>query len=143
MVEVCFNYIQQKFEKQLDMKFTIPKMKYKGATISYQRVKAKKSARIQEVPMTPEERAELERRALEEERRKEAMREKEPQWKLFCVLDERLNKEFARDGYLQTVIKDAFENDATGDEKDRWSQLAENFELKQQFDVLEEYDGMN
>jgi len=30
-----------------------------------------------------------------------------------------------------------------GDDADRWSQLAENFSLKQQLDVFEEYDGLN
>lgn len=50
--------------------------------------------------MTPEEKAAMEQKALDEERRREAMREKEPAWKLFCVLDGRLNKEFSSEGYL-------------------------------------------
>jgi hypothetical protein len=35
VVELAFNYIKQKFDKDLDYRFTIPKMKYKGATIEY------------------------------------------------------------------------------------------------------------
>lgn len=42
MVELSFNYIKQKFDVDLDLRFTIPKMKYKGATIEYQRIKVKK-----------------------------------------------------------------------------------------------------
>lgn len=144
MVEVCFGYVAQKFQKQLDYGFTIPKMKYKGATIQWQRVKVKKTKNlVEEVQMTDEERKAMEQRAFEEERRKEAMREKEPEWSLFCVLDERLNKEFANQAYLESVIKNEFENGATGDDQDRWSHLQENFTLKEQLDVLEEYEGTN
>lgn len=35
MVEVCFSYVQQKFGKSLDYGYTVPKMKYKGATIQW------------------------------------------------------------------------------------------------------------
>jgi len=140
---LCFTYAKQKFDVDLDERFTIPKMKYKGATIEYQRVKAKKGPKIQEVAMTEEERQQLAERAMEEERRKAALREKEPKWQLYCVLHERFNKDFADDGYLQRLIKNAFDNDCAGDENDRWSHLLDNFELKQQYDVFEEYDGLN
>ena len=80
---------------------------------------------------------------MEEERRKEALREKEPKWKLFCILHERFNQDFAKESYLQRLVKDAFDNDCAGDDNDRWSHLLDNFELKQQYDVFEEYDGLN
>ena len=35
MVELAFNYIHQKFGKELDLRFTVPKMKYKGDTIQF------------------------------------------------------------------------------------------------------------
>ena len=35
VIELAFNYIQQKFNHELSLKFTIPKMKYKGKTIEY------------------------------------------------------------------------------------------------------------
>jgi len=60
------------------MKFSIPKIKYKGDTIQYQRVKAKKGPKIQEVQMTEEEKKALAQRAFDEEKRREALREKEP-----------------------------------------------------------------
>jgi len=44
---------------------------------------------------------------------------------------------------LGKLVKDAFDNDCTGDDNDRWSYLLDNFQLKQQFEVFEEYDGMN
>jgi len=49
MVELAFTYIHQKFERVLDMRFTIPKLKYKGATVQYQRIRAKKAPKIEEV----------------------------------------------------------------------------------------------
>lgn len=126
------------------MRFTIPKMKYKGSTIQYQRIKVKKGPKITEVEMTEEERKAMEEKALAEEKRREALREKEPKWKLYCILDERLNKDFGNQEFIsEKIIKNAYENDCTGDENDRWSHLQENFEMKQQFDVFEEYDGLN
>ena len=80
--------------------------------------------------MTEEERAKLAEKAMEEERRREAQREKEPEWKLYCIMDGRLNKDFGNNDYLQKIISEAFENDCTGDEKDRWTFLQQNFELK-------------
>ena len=65
IVELAFAYIQQKFTTQLSPRFTIPKVKYKGATIQWQRVKAKRAPKIQEVELTEEERAELEKQGLE------------------------------------------------------------------------------
>ena len=93
--------------------------------------------------MTEEEKKELEQRALEEEKRREALREKEPQWKLYCIMDQRLNKDFGNQEYLQRLIKESFDTDCVGDDKDRWAQLLDTFTLKQQFDVFEEYDGLN
>ena len=144
MIELAFTYIQQKFGRELDMRFTIPKMKYKGSTIQYQRIRAKKGPKISEVEMTPEEKKAMEEQAFEEEKRREAMREKEPKWKLYCILDERLNKDFASEDFVTNkIIKTAFDNECTGDDNDRWTYLQENFEMKQQFDVFEEYDGLN
>lgn len=80
--------------------------------------------------MTEEEKKVLEQRALEEERRREALREKEPQWKLYCIMDKRLNKDFGNQEYLQKLIKDSFDTDCVGDDKDRWAQLLETFSLK-------------
>jgi hypothetical protein len=46
--------------------------------------------------MTEEEKQKLEQQTIEEERRREAVREREPDYKLYCILDERLNKDFSR-----------------------------------------------
>jgi len=93
--------------------------------------------------MTEEEKRKLEERAMEEERRREALREKEPKWSLYCIMDKRLSKDFGKEDYLQQIIKDAYETEAVGDDNDRWINLVENFALKEQLDVLEEFDGLN
>ena len=54
VVELAFGYIEQKYGLQLSLQFSIPKMKYKGATVQFQRVKAKKTPKIQEVEMNDE-----------------------------------------------------------------------------------------
>ena len=46
VVELAFNYIAQKYNKQLDLRFTIPRMKYKGSTVQWQRIKGKKGPKI-------------------------------------------------------------------------------------------------
>jgi hypothetical protein len=50
--------------------------------------------------MSEEERTRLEERAFEEEKRKEALREKEPKWSMYCIMHERLNKDFGNEEYL-------------------------------------------
>jgi len=80
--------------------------------------------------MTEEEKKALEQRALEEERRREAMREKEPVWKLYCIMDKRLCEDFGKQEYLQNLIKESFDSDCVGDDADRWAQLQETFTLK-------------
>ncbi len=58
-------------------------------------------------------------------------------------MDSRLNKDFASPDYLSKLVKESFDNDCAGDDNDRWSHLLDHFELKQQYDVFEEYDGLN
>ena len=50
--------------------------------------------------MSEEEKRKLEERAMEEERRREALRENEPKWSLYCIMDQRLCKEFGNENYL-------------------------------------------
>lgn len=47
MIDLSFGYIQEKHKRTLNPKYSIPKLKYKGATVQYQRVKAKKAPKIQ------------------------------------------------------------------------------------------------
>ena len=75
-------------------------MKYKGDTVQWQRVKAKKGPKIQEMQMTPEEKQRMEEKAMEEERKREALREKEPAFNLYMVMDSRLNKDFSDPNYI-------------------------------------------
>lgn len=45
--------------------------------------------------MTEEEKRILQERAMAEERRREALREKEPKWNLYCIMNERLINDFS------------------------------------------------
>lgn len=123
VVELAFGYIQQKYGLDLDLRFTIPKMKYKGATVQFQRIKAKKNPKIQEIEMSPEERAEMERKGLEEQKLKESQAEKQPQWKLYCATE----AAYFDQKHWIAVIDRAFEESA-GDEEARWNALQESFE---------------
>lgn len=46
VIELAMNYVNQKYKIELDPRFTIPKLKYKGSTVQYQRVKVKKGPKI-------------------------------------------------------------------------------------------------
>ena len=35
MVELAFNYIFQKYQMELDLRYTVPKLNYKGATVQF------------------------------------------------------------------------------------------------------------
>lgn len=35
VIDLAFNYVNQKYGIELDLRFTIPKLKYKGATVQY------------------------------------------------------------------------------------------------------------
>jgi hypothetical protein len=57
---LAFGYIAEKTKRVLNPKYTIPKLKYKGATVQYQRVKAKKGPKFETLKtqeLTPEEQA--------------------------------------------------------------------------------------
>ena len=46
VVELAFNWIQSKYNIELDLRYTVPKLNYKGATVQFQRVRAKKNPKI-------------------------------------------------------------------------------------------------
>ena len=45
-VELAFNYILQKYSIELDLRYTVPKLSYKGPTVQFQRVRARKTPKI-------------------------------------------------------------------------------------------------
>lgn len=140
MVELAFNYIFQKYSIELDLRYTVPKLNYKGATVQFQRVRAKKAPKIQEVELTQEQREELEKRNLEEQKMKEALAEKKPAWTLYYDLagtDAIMTQE-----YWTKLVDSEFEK-KVGGEEDRWNELRDGFKLEQTLDVFEEFDGLN
>lgn len=90
--------------------------------------------------MTEDERRELEERALNEQRLRESMAEKEPVWQLFVDLEGR--KEYESGEYWRTKLEEEAEMYA-GDEADRWASLSETFSLNTDGGKFEEYDGLN
>ncbi len=64
-------------------------------------------------------------RGLEEQKLKEALAEKSPEWQLYCYMGTtNLGQEF-----WNSMIKRAFDNEA-GDENDRWTLLQTTFKLE-------------
>lgn len=56
-MEILATYIQEKYKIKLKPNFSTPKLKYKGKSIEFQRVKGKKAPKIQQLS-EEEERAE-------------------------------------------------------------------------------------
>mmetsp|Transcript_46905 Transcript_46905/g.109612 ORF Transcript_46905/g.109612 Transcript_46905/m.109612 type:complete len:444 (-) Transcript_46905:54-1385(-) len=50
VVQLCLAAVSQKYKLQLDQRFKLPKIKYKGTTVQLQRIRKKKESQIQEMP---------------------------------------------------------------------------------------------
>lgn len=87
LVELAFEYVKQKYEKTLDLQYSVPRMKYKGKTIQYQRVRAKKDPKIEQLDskiLTEEEQKEIQERSYSKVKEHETVvKQKKPDWKLF------------------------------------------------------------
>lgn len=66
MVELSFNYVEQKYKHKLNPQFTLPKLSYKGATVQWQRIKAKKGPKIEEVELSEEEKRKFQEQSMAE-----------------------------------------------------------------------------
>ena len=87
----------------------------------------------------------MERKNLEEQKLKEAMAEKKPDWLLYYSLvddEETAGGSIMSQQYWLKKIEDDFES-KVGSEEDRWSELREGFKLEQTLGVFEEFDGLN
>jgi len=102
------------------MRFSVPKMKYKGATVLPQRVKGKKQPKITPLvtEMSDEERQTLMERELEAQKLKQSLAEKEPEWQLFCDLWG--NDLFTTAEYWKSHLDHMIDDTLVGDEDDRW-----------------------
>merc|ERR1719408_409512 len=53
VVNLCIAAVVQKYKVELDQKYKLPKMKYKGNTVQLQRIRKKNASQIQEVGNAP------------------------------------------------------------------------------------------
>lgn len=120
----------------------MPKMSYKGSFVETQRIKGKKSPKIEPMEMSAEKKKEMGEHLLAEQKAREAAAEKEPKWNFFCDLYGR-KQEFSDGDYWKLYLENAAENVGAGDEEDRWNTLKDNFTLQETEGGLEEFDGVN
>ena len=148
VVELAFNHIAQRSNHILDLRFSIPKMKYKGKTIQFQRIRAKKGPKIQQMnEVNDQERKEMEAKSFDHAKRKiQEVVEATPDWHLYCVVSESITDKFDTaefwDKLVQEMIKRS-EETGVGDAKDRLDTLAETFRLPTSEGDVEEFDGVN
>ena len=74
--------------------------------------------------MSDKEREAMERKGFEEQKLKEALAEKQPDWQLYSYS----GPESFSDSYWIKMIDDQFEQSA-GDENDRWTTLQQQFRI--------------
>ena len=82
----------------------------------------------------------MERKNLEEEKLKDALTQKKPEWSIYY--DMKSDGSILTRDYWNNLIEAAF-NEQAGDEEDRWNELQQNFQLKQELEAFEEFDGLN
>ena len=115
LVELAFEYIKEKYGVILDMKFTTPKLKYKGKTVQWQRVRAKKNPKIEQLdskPLTEEDQKKIQEVNFSKIKDEEMeIKQQIPKFKLYCA---------------KSDLKDKLVN-----------------EINFQEEGIEEYDGLN
>lgn len=124
MVELAFGYMREKFQMVLSMRYTVPKMKYKGETIQFQRIRAKKGPKIETMKtqtLSEEEQQSLERDGLADIKKEPVVAC--PNWKLFCAQRD-IEEKLVDEDWLAS-FEDVFE--MTGEKEDQ----------------IEEFDGLN
>lgn len=85
LVELSFEYIKQKHDLTLSLKYTKPKIKYKGKTVQFQRIRAKKNPKIEQLDtkvLSEEEQQKIQSDNFEKVT-ETVVRQKRPDWKLF------------------------------------------------------------
>ena len=87
LVELAFEYVKEKYKLHLDMKYTVPKMKYKGKTVQFQRVRARKGPKIQQLDskvLSEEEQRKIQEQNYNKIKEEEnVVKQQRPKWKLY------------------------------------------------------------
>ena len=84
----------------------------------------------------------MERKNLEEEKIKEALKEKKPVWQLYYGLEDDDKASVMTKEYWTQLIDGEFEK-RVGDEDERWNSMRQDFKLEQSLNKFEEFDGLN
>jgi hypothetical protein len=90
LVELAFEYIKQKHNLILDLKYKAPKnLKYKGKTVQFQRIRATKAPKIEQLDsqnLSEEELGKMNASSYNKiKEEKLNVKQKRPNWKLYCV----------------------------------------------------------
>lgn len=151
LAELAFEYIKQKYNYTLSIKYTRPKLKYKGKTIQFQRVRAKKNPKIEQLDskvLSEEEQQKIQEdnysKIKEEE---DVIKQQQPQWKLFCVKSDLKDKLYDQQWWCDQILIDKLDilPDPNSTEDEEKNEDIDNFmdEPTIHSEIIEEYDGLN
>eukprot|EP00831_Metopus_contortus_P080756 TRINITY_DN8333_c0_g1_i1.p1 TRINITY_DN8333_c0_g1~~TRINITY_DN8333_c0_g1_i1.p1 ORF type:complete len:267 (-),score=81.01 TRINITY_DN8333_c0_g1_i1:155-955(-) len=93
VIELALAHIKQKKGFELSVRYSLPKMKYKGKTVQLQRIKGKKAPKIEEIPIQEK----IAEKALDKMQKQPVIHT--PEWKLFIIPKE------AKDPTLEWAMK--------------------------------------
>ena len=152
IIEFAFQSLKQKKDITLDMRYTVPKMKYKGKTIQFQRVRAKKDPKIQQLDskvLSEDEQKEIQDRNFAKVTEQEAVvKQKQPDWKLFCVDKSLSSQLFDTKWWSSQLLLDKLDllpDPNAEEEEDEEEEEIQNFkdDINLKTEAIEEYDGLN
>ena len=151
LVELAFEYIKTKHDLSLNLKYSVPKMKYKGKTIQFQRIRAKKNPKIEQLDskiLSEDEQKEIQERSYSKVKELDVVKQNRPDWKLYWVHHSFQSQLFDSKWWSSQLLLDKLdliedpEKDFEDEEEDEEIQ---NFldKTKVKWEIIEEYDGLN
>jgi ribosomal protein S24E len=152
LVELAFEYIKQKHNISLDLKYKVPKhLKYKGKTVQFQRVRARKGPKIEQLNakiFSDEEQKKIQETNYDKVKNEEmVVKQKKPNWKLYWIGHELKGCILSEEWWWKQLLIDKLELivDPDKDEEDDAYEKVDNFldETTMKRPIIEEYDGLN
>jgi len=132
------------------MKFIVPKLKYKGKTVQFQRVRAKKNPKIEQLDskiLTEEEQKEIQERSFSKIAEENVVKQQTPNWKLYWV-DNSLSKQLHdSEWWSSQILLDTLDllPDPNAEEEEDEDEEISNFldDINLKAEAIEEFDGLN
>ena len=152
LAELSFEYIKEKHGLELNMRFTQPNnLKYKGKTVQWQRIRAKKNPKIEQLnskPLSEEEQQKIQNENFAKVKEQAFLAQHKADWKLYCIHKQLKNVIFDSSWWEKQILIDKLEilpDPDAQDEEEKDDQIDQfmDIDFSSNFELVEEYDGLN